>query len=234
MRQYIFEKNFPSLQYIFLRWPKSKDIILKYSLFHFKKPDFFKLSIICMKELQIDIKNPLYFPLSKLAILCSKNVNSNKYHDQHHFKSVLLIACLFAKISKIKRNERLLIIILALVHDMNHQGKRIVNKPYYQEKKTIQALEKVIYRKLLNNKIWKRINRILLNTYFPIEPEKNNDLVEKIILNADLAGSLIFGFRNGLKLAEKLKNEISYKNKSLTLYKDFLEKIETRRLDFFF
>lgn len=230
MRQYIFEKNTPSLEYISNRWPRSLSILSKYSMSNYKKPDLFKLSLACLKGLNFHQKTPLTRSIRELSLICSKNFNSNKYHDQHHFKAVLLIASVFAKVSKLKKIDNLLIVILSLTHDMSHQGRRIINRPYYQEKKTIKNLERIIFRKILNQKSWKRIKRILLNTYFPIIPKTSNDIVEKIILNADLASSMIFGEKNGLILARRLKNEINIEDKSTDLYSKFKGNLDKRDL----
>ena len=230
MRQYIFEKNMPSLDYISNRWPKSRAILSKYSMSNYKKPDLFKLSLACLNGLNHYQRTPLTKSIRELSLICSKNFNSNKYHDQHHFKAVLLLASVFAKVSQLKQIDNLLIVILSLTHDMSHQGRRIINNPYYQEKKTIKHLEKIIFRKILNQQTWNRIKRILLNTYFPVIPKKSSDIVEKIILNADLASSIIFGKKNGLILTRRLKNEINFKDKSINLYSKFIGNVDKRDL----
>ena len=230
MRQYIFEKNMPSLDYISNRWPKSRSILSKYSMSNYKKPDLFKLSLACLKSLNYYQRTPLAKSIRELSLICSKNFNSNKYHDQHHFKAVTLLASVFAKVSKLKKIDSLLIVILSLTHDMSHQGRRVIKKPYYQEKKTIKHLEKIIFKKILNQQTWNRIKRILLNTYFPVIPEKSSDIVEKIILNADLASSIIFGERNGLILTRRLKNEINFEDKSIDLYSKFIGNLDERDL----
>ena len=133
MRQFIFEKYFPSLSYIANRWPRSKHILKKYVLSNQKKPDFFNICNKCLKDLNVFKIRDYNLILKKLAKLSSNNFTFNSYHDQHHFKSVILIACLLAKLSKLKFNEeKILLIIIALTHDINHQGRRIINKPYYQ------------------------------------------------------------------------------------------------------
>ena len=83
---------------------------------------------------------------------------------------------------------------------------------------------------LLNNKKWKRIERILLNTYFSIKPKESYDKVEKIILNADISSSVFFGFSRGLSQSRKLKFEMDYNDKSEVLYKNFLEVLKSREV----
>ena len=232
MRQYIFEKSYPSLDYIVLRWPKCRHAIAKYALSNYIKPDLLKVSKACLKSLNFYKKDPLLLVIKDLTKKCSRNFTSNKYHDQHHFKAVLVISCLFAKLYKLKNKDKILLVIIALTHDMSHQGKRIISHQFYQEKKTINELRCMVYKKLLNRITWIRIKRIILNTYFPINPMVSNDIVEKIILDSDIASSTLFGFRNGLKLSKRLKNEIGFNEKSIILYKNFLNLIKSRKFYF--
>ena len=166
MRQFIFEKHFPSLSYIANRWPRSKHILLKkYVLSNQKKPDFFNICNKCLKDLNVFKIRDYNLILKKLAKLSSNNFTFNSYHDQHHFKSVILIACLLAKLSKLKFNEeKILLIIIALTHDINHQGRRIINQPYYQEDKSFKDLSYIIFKKMTNKK-YNRIKKKFLGVH---------------------------------------------------------------------
>lgn len=230
MKQNIFEKNVPSLDYLFIRWPKSKSLIKNYLLNDKKEPNFEKICNSFLKDMQC--KNFAIFKtvLKILSKICSMNPTSNKYHDQHHFKSVLLISCILAKKKKLNNYDKILVIIISLTHDMNHQGKRIIKKNYYQEEKTLKQLKYILFKKLLNYKRWQRIRKIVLNTFFLIKPEKSNDPIEQIVLNADVAAAILFGWDNGLKLASKLKHESNLDVSSLKLYKNFVGKLKDRKL----
>ncbi len=230
MKHYIFEKNFPSLNYIKIRWPASKNILAKYIMSNHRKPDLFKLSIICLKELNFRNHKKVRKELKKVSEECSKNVNFNTYHNEHHYKAVLVIACVMGKIYSLNNFDKLLLVFLALAHDMNHQGRRILSKPYYQEKMTLKNLNQIIFRKISNYKKWKRIEKILMNTYFQGETKVKNDILEKIILDSDLLSSLIFGFENGLELAKRLKYELKLEISSLVLFKKFLESLIGKKL----
>ena len=131
------------------------------------------------------------------------NFTFNSYHDQHHFKSVIIISCLLAKLSNFKAKEDIIwLILIALTHDLFHQGRRIIKTSYYQEEKSFKELYFVAFKKLLNHKKFKRFEKIFRSTYFPIKPEKVDDELEKIILDADILASLMFGMNTGIKLAE--------------------------------
>ena len=230
MRQFIFEKHFPSLSYIANRWPRSKHILKKYVLSNQKKPDFFNICNKCLKDLNVFKIRDYNLILKKLAKLSSNNFTFNSYHDQHHFKSVILIACLLAKLSKLKFNEeKILLVIIALTHDINHQGRRVINQPYYQEDKSFKDLSYIIFKKMTNKK-YNRIKKIFRSTYFPVKPNFVNDNLEKIILDADVLASLMFGMKTGMKFASRLKHEIRFDDKTDILFKGFLKLLDSKSL----
>lgn len=229
MSEKIFEKNLPSINYISKRWPKSKVYLKNYFFKNYKKPDFFKLTNLCFETLKLAKRTHDQILLRNLSYKCSTNFNNNKFHNSHHSKAVLLISTILAIKSKINKSDAFLVIIISLAHDMGHLGKRILKKPYYQEKKTLVNLEKILFKYILNGKKWKRIKRIILNTYFNYLPDITNDRVEKIILNADVGSSLIFGRKIGLLMASKLKLEINYNGNSSKLYEEFLTLCKERK-----
>ena len=232
MKQNIFEKNVPSLSYMKIRWPKSIFVIRKYLTCVKKTPNFERICYCFLRDLQY--KNIQLFRgiLKTLSKKCSMNFTSNKYHDQHHFKSVLLISYILTKKKKINDFEKILLLILSLAHDMDHQGKRIIKKHYYQEEKTLKALQFILFKKLLSFKKWQRIKKIILNTFFLIKPADSMDLIEKIILSSDVASGILFGCDSGLKMASKLKHESNLSTSSIQLYKEFLKKLDERNLEF--
>ena len=225
-----FENNYPSISYLALRWPQSKHLVQQYVMSNRLEPDLFKLCDSCLKSLNFYKKYPLLLKLKKLSQLCSKNYSYNSYHNIHHFKSVILLSSIFSKKYNLNDFDKILVVILSLTHDMGHQGRRNLSSPYYQELKTLKQLEQNIFCKILNFKKWERIKRIILNTYFPVKCKVGNDLVEKIILDVDVITSLMFGSQNGLKLANRLKNEIRFENKSEVLFSHFLKFIEKKKL----
>ncbi len=230
MRNFVFEKNFPSLSYIVNNWPRTKPILKKYIISNSKKPDLLKLVISCLRDLNINNYIKQIKILEKITFICSKNVNCNTYHDQHHFKAVVIISCLLAKLINLNMNDRFLLVIIALAHDMNHQGRRVVGQPFYQEKKSANALKKIIYPKILNHKKWLRIERIFQSTYFPIKPNSVKDDLEKIILDADVLASLMFGVDIGVKFASRLKHEIRFEMDSKKLFMGFLNLLSQKSL----
>ncbi len=224
MTKYTLEKGYPNLNYISNSWPRTKLVLKKFILSNQKKPDFLHLIKACLKELKVHKFKSFEGTLKKLSKICSRNIYFNTYHDQHHFKTVIILSCILAKKVNLKYRDRILLIIIALTHDMNHQGRRIpINRPFYQEEKSFNDLKRILFKNILSLKEINRIRRIFRSTYFPIKPKKVNDNIEKIILDADILASLIFGSDTGLKLAGRLKQEIRYNSETELLFSNFLK-----------
>ena len=231
MRNYPFEKNFPSISYIANNWPRTKDVLKKFILSNHKLPDLYNLCLNCLNDLNVHKIDKMKPILKKLSALCSKNVTYNTYHDSHHFKSVIIIACLLAKLSNLKNNEdKFLLIIIALTHDLGHLGRRIQNQSFYQEEKSFSELSRNLFRAKPNFKKNQRIKKIFRSTYFPIKPEKVDDHVQKIILDADILASLMFGLDVGVEFASRLKHELRFEGGSKQLFSGFLKFLDNKSL----
>ena len=231
MRNYPFEKNFPSISYIANNWPRTKNVLKKFILSNHKLPDLYNLCLNCLNELNVHKIDKMKPVLKKLSILCSKNVTYNTYHDSHHFKSVIIIACLLAKLSNLKNNEdKLLLVIIALTHDLGHLGRRVQNKSFFQEEKSFSELSRILFKVKPNFNKNQRIKKIFRSTFFPIKPEKVDDHVEKIILDADILGSLMFGLNVGVEFAKRLKHELRFEGASKQLFSGFLKFLDNKSL----
>ena len=231
MRNHPFEKNFPSISYIANNWPRSKHVLKKYILSNQKLPNLYKLCLNCLNDLNVHKVGRMKSVIKKLSILCSKNVTYNTYHDSHHFKSVIIISCLLAKLSKLKNIEdRFLLVIIALAHDLGHLGRRIQNRSFFQEDKSFNELNRILFRFKPSFKENQRIKKIFRSTYFPIKPEKVDDHVEKIILDADILGSLMFGLNVGIEFAGRLKHELRFEGGSKQLFSGFLKFLDNKSL----
>ena len=228
--QNIFTKMTPSLKYIAIRWPYSKHILKKYVMSNYSKPDLFKLCTSCLKDLNFRINHPLLRSLKDLSLMCNSNPTCNFYHDSHHFKSVVIISSIFAKILNLRGFDVLILIIIALTHDLNHRGRRNLKKPCHQELASIRSLNYKIFKYFLNHNKWKRIERIILNTYFLKSRVISSDIVEKIILDVDILVSMMFGQEWGILLSRRLKHEQKLEVNSKVLFKEFLNLAKERGL----
>ena len=74
----------------------------KYVLSNQKNLDFFNICNKCLKDLNVFKIRDYNLILKKLLRSYHQTILPSPHHDQHHFKSVILIACLLAKLSKLK------------------------------------------------------------------------------------------------------------------------------------
>ena len=102
MRQYPLEKNLPSINYIINNWPRSKPILKKFVLSRHSSPDLFKICQSCMRELKIFREKKINSILKRVSKICLINKTYNTYHNCHHFKAVIVTACIIAKNSIIQ------------------------------------------------------------------------------------------------------------------------------------
>lgn len=225
-----FDKYLPDINYIVARWPSSIHLIKKYVMSNQKKPDLYNLSICLLRNLNFHQKHPLKDTFKTLSKICDLNVTYNTYHNVHHFKSTLILATIYGKLLPLKKFDNILLILIALTHDMNHQGRRILKESYYQELLTLKKLQQKIFKSVLSHKKWLRIKKIILNTYFPSKKEKTNDNVEKIILDVDVICSLMFGYFNGLIFSQRLKQELKVNRESKLIFRGFISQIKKKNL----
>ena len=230
MREYPLEKNMPSLNYIINNWPRSKPVLKKFVLSKHSVPDLLNICQLCLKELKVFREQRINFILSKVSKICSINKTYNTYHNSHHFKAVIVTACIIAKNTELSNRDKVLLVIISLCHDIGHQGRRIISKPYYQEELSYHVFRRFFYKVFSKKKELQRILRIFRNTYFPEKPKKVNDKLEKIILDADILSSLMFDVNTGLEFARRLKHELKMTSTSEELFESFLNSINNKSL----
>ncbi len=230
MRQYPLEKNMPSLNYIVNNWPRSKPILKKFVLSRYSSPNLFMICQSCLRELKIFRETKINYILRKVTKICLINKTYNTYHNCHHFKAVMVISCIIAKNTKLSRRDKVLLVIISLCHDLEHQGRRVISKPYYQEELSYDIFRRLFYKFFLKKDELQRILKIFRNTYFPKKPKKVGDKLEKIILDADILSSLMFDVSTGLNFAGRLKHELKMTSTSEELFESFLNSINNKSL----
>ena len=230
MRQYPLEKNMPSLNYIINNWPRSKPILKKFILSRHSSPNLLKICQLCLKELKVFRETKINTILRKASKICLINKTNNTYHNSHHFKAVVVIACIIAKNTELSNRDKVLLVIISLCHDIEHQGRRIISKPYYQEEISYHLFRRLSHKFFFKKKELQRISKIFKNTYFAEKPKKVSDNLEKIILDADILSSLMFDVTTGLNFAGRLKHELKMTSTSEELFKSFLNSINNKSL----
>ena len=71
---------------------------------------------------------------------------------------------------------------------------------------------------------------LLVGHIFELAALHVNDHLEKIILDADVLASLMFGMNTGMKFASRLKHEIRFDDKADILFRGFLKLLDSKSL----
>jgi hypothetical protein len=230
MRNYTIENNFPSIDYIINNWPRTKPLLKRFILSNHKPPDLYKICLSCLNELAVYKTRKLERILKRLTYICSRNTTSNTFHDSHHFKAVIIISCVISKKMKLTQRDKILLILIALSHDIAHQGRRIISQPYYQEEKSCKVFMQLCYEIHLTRKETNRVSKIFKSTYFPLKPENVDDKLQKIILDADILASIMFDVDTGLKFTSRLRHELRLSNSKESIFKSFLDTLTNKSL----
>ena len=160
---------------------------------------------------------------SENVVLLNPNNSANGYFIESGWAST-------DKNIELPNRDKVLLVIISLCHDIEHQGRRIISKPYYQEEISYHLFRRLSYKFFFKKKELQRILRIFKNTYFPEKPKKVSDNLEKIILDADILSSLMFDVTTGLNFAGRLKHELKMISTSEELFQSFLNSINNKSL----
>lgn len=139
-----------------------------------------------------------------------KNSNNNiYYHNINHIKEVVEHSEIIADFLKISEDEKEILLIAALFHDIYH----VVSNINHEEESAEIAREFLLSQKYPIEKINKVVGCILATRV----PQNPQNILEKIICDADLfhAGTEEFFNRNALyrkEIESKLKKNISDKD----------------------
>ena len=71
--------------------------------------------------------------LCRLVGIAARNSGTNSYHHHGHFAHVIMAAGVLAAMAGVRGPDRALLVLAALVHDLDHQGRRGSRRLYWQE-----------------------------------------------------------------------------------------------------
>lgn len=150
--------------------------------------------------------------VSSLAAIASRNGRSNHYHQSGHFAHVVMAAAVLGEKAGIDNAERALLVLAALVHDLDHQGRRGAHHPLYrQERLSAQMAGRVLMRHGGDPRLVRRLERLIVATALTTDTHRNailaSDPLARLLSDADVFASLCYERALALKLTVRLKLE---------------------------
>ncbi len=207
--------NFPgSPAYLLSQWPRALSYLERLSFNRtYTANDFLRLlhwaGLSSPKRLRaIGIpKNAIHH----FASMAAADRHSTQYHQSGHFVHAIIAAGLLAKAGGLNRQDTDLLIIAALVHDLDHLGRLRRKGMYQQEKWSADLVRFALGRHRGNLVVACRLTGLLLATSFSDDPLRDrilaSDPLASYLVDADLFASLFY--RRGLatRLTRHLKLE---------------------------
>lgn len=163
----------------------------------------------------------------RLIKMAAQNRHSNKYHDPAHTLSVIRAAGLIGAAAGLSAQHRTILILAALVHDLDHQGLYARTGYAAQEILSFHLVQRVLSRYGVHMQVLHQIKDLLLATYpdAPVEAEPRSGSIGHMIeclVDADLFQSLFTRHDIVDSLTAKLKHEMKLSVPHQTLLQQFL------------
>lgn len=152
--------------------------------------------------------------LNSLFKIASENRHSNKYHDPFHTEYVVRAAGLIGRVAGLSQKHQAILVLAALVHDLDHQGKR--TRPGYatQELLSFHLVKRKLGRYGVHAGRLAELKILLMATY-PSAKEATQfrsgpvgDMIDCLV-DADLFQSLFAKPSIVDSLTKRLKHEMS-------------------------
>jgi len=169
--------------------------------------------------------------LSKLTRVAARNGRSNHYHHAGHFAHAMMAAAVLGARAGIKAEERDLLILAALVHDLDHHGRRAKTYPLYrQELFSVRLAGRILRRHGGDPRLVRRLEKLIVATALTSDPRREailaSDPLARLLSDADVFASLFYERGVALKLTGMLKLEQGLAGDAATLLDGFAARME--------
>ncbi|MGC6412586.1 MAG: HD domain-containing protein [Candidatus Puniceispirillaceae bacterium] len=165
--------------------------------------------------------------LKQLADQVSQHRHRAHYHTPQHSYQVMMAVGLLGAASGLKSAEMSLLMLAALIHDLDHLGRYQSPEKAGQEKWSLRKAFGILSRSGLHYRTRGDLERLILATC----PDLTADLLSKssaklarLLVDADLFGSLFFSQKTVRQLTQALKHENRLATDWTLLLSGFLDK----------
>jgi len=160
--------------------------------------------------------------LRRLASVASRNASGNSYHHSGHFAHVVMAAGLLAARAGLRGEDRSLLVLAGLVHDLDHQGRRALSSHYHQEQLSARRAVRMIAGCGGDGRLASRIHTLLLATALTNDVNRSvilqSDQLARLLTDADIFASVAYprfrslGMTRALKLEQRLPGSVAALN----------------------
>ena len=176
-------------------------------------------------------------PASAIARLVKKAARAesgNHYHHPGHYAHVVMAAGVLAEAAGLACEERALLILAALVHDLGHHGRRSSKRLYAQERWSSALVRQVLGAAGADMRLAGRVERLLLATAINKDALRltilKADPLARLLADADIFASIFYSRDLALRMTRMLKLEQRLPGAPETLLSHFSALIEAEGL----
>ncbi len=122
-----------------------------------------------------------------------------------------MAAGLLATLAGLRCEDRRLLVLAGLVHDLAHQGRRASSRHYHQERLSARRAVRVISGCGGDMRLALRVHRLVLATALTIDANRSNilksDWLARLLTDADIFGSVLYPRNRSIEMTRALKLE---------------------------
>lgn len=149
--------------------------------------------------------------LRRLLSVAARNASGNTYHHAGHFAHVVMAAGLLATCAGLRGEDRRLLVLAGLVHDLDHLGRRASSRHYHQEHLSAQRTVRVIVGGGGDTRLVSRIHNLLRATSLTIGASRSaileSDRLARLLTDADIFASVVYPRSRSIQMTRALKLE---------------------------
>ena len=152
-----------------------------------------------------------YRAVQRLARQSAADRHHASYHQSGHVAHVIIAAGLLAAADGLSQADRDIVILAALVHDLDHMGRHRPRQPFQMELWSAQITVANLSRYGSDSRVAVRLTDLLAATSFTTDPMRDAilaaDPLAAYLVDADLFASLFYGIAHAHKLSALVKFE---------------------------
>ncbi|MCE2518107.1 MAG: HD domain-containing protein [Alphaproteobacteria bacterium] len=169
--------------------------------------------------------------VAPLIWAASRNPHSNRYHHQWHNMSVMISAALLGRQAGLGRRQMTVLVMTALVHDLDHRGRNMSRVPFGEERYSAMIAGRRLYGRSGHGQAWRELQSRLEATFFdknttPAIP--HDDEVTQILLDADVLASCMLPRADALELTRGVMHEHGTSGKAEQALQGFIKTLAER------
>ena len=163
----------------------------------------------------------------RLLVVAAQRRPTNHYHHAGHFAHVVIASGLLAYATGLTARERALLVLAALVHDLDHCGRYAPRKLFAQETASARRAMRIVLGSGGDARLSLRLLWLLKATALTFHDDRKailtGDRLARLLADADLFSSLFFSREKAIQLTRRLNLEMLKTGDPVAQYDAFID-----------